>query len=81
VLGGPIRPPQAGAVGELITGGTFIAFYKITEDAQRAQPEIARNAARLRGLLVRRQNVTILYLPAPVMPPRTTRQKIEACAF
>ncbi|TMK40469.1 MAG: hypothetical protein E6G56_07345 [Actinobacteria bacterium] len=71
-----IAAPAPGApIGELITTGTFIAFYSNQADANRAKPSVARNAARLHGSITRHGNITVIYL----YPTDTNRKKVERC--
>lgn len=83
VVGGPVGRTARGdsaAVGELVTSGSFIAFYPSAAVAARAAPAITRNQTRLRigGSLVQRGNITILFVGTSL--PEPTRGRIISCA-
>jgi hypothetical protein len=81
VLGGPVDSASRGDSGvtaELIARNSFIAFYPSDRVADQQAPRLRTNAARLRGSVVRRGTVSILFVG--VDPPQGPRQTILHCA-
>jgi hypothetical protein len=81
VLGGPVDSASRGDSGvtaELIARNSFIAFYPSDQVADQQAPRLRTNAARLRGSVVRRGTVSILFVG--VDPPQGPRQTILHCA-
>jgi hypothetical protein len=76
VVGGPTSSPQeTGATGELITSGTFIAFYPSAQIAADAAPQVRHNARVHHGSITRHGAITVLYLPSA----EAVRKQIERC--
>jgi hypothetical protein len=81
VLGGPVDSASRGDSGvtaELIARNSFIAFYPSDQVANRQAARLRANAARLRGSVVRRGTVSILFVGVDV--PQGPRQTILHCA-
>lgn len=80
VTGGPVSTAlrgNSGAIAELITPGTFIAFYPSHTAAAQAQPSVLQNVRRLHGSITRRHDVTILFVGSPLSARQ--RQKLLGC--
>jgi hypothetical protein len=81
VKGGPVPPAghgQGGPEGELVVGDALIAFYADERFAQRAEPEVRRNAGGFGGKLERRGAVTVLWIHSPA---NALRARVLACLF
>jgi hypothetical protein len=87
VTGGPVFPPDkqntGSPNGELVAGapgagGAFVAFYGNAQQAQRLEPDVARNARRFGGQVERRGAVTIVWIRPPA---RSVRLAVQTCAF
>ena len=81
VKGGPVPPAghgPGGPEGELVVGDALIAFYADERFAQRAEPEVLRNAGGFGGKLERRGAVTVLWIHPPAAD---LRAKVLACMF
>lgn len=84
-IGGPVLPANpsgsSSADGELIVGsaisGAFVAFYTDPGKAQRLEPALMRNAARVGGQVERRAAVTVLWIRPPASE---VRKAVEGCA-
>jgi hypothetical protein len=81
VLGGPVDSRSRGDSGvttELIARNSFIAFYPSDEVADQHAAQLRTNAIRLRGSVVRRGTVSILFVGVDL--PQGLRQTILHCA-
>jgi hypothetical protein len=79
VKGGPVPSrghASGGPEGELIVGDALIGFYADPRSAQRAEPEVLRNAGGFGGKPERRGAVAVLWIRPP---PRDRRARVLAC--
>lgn len=73
VSGGPVPRSargDSGVIRELVVEGAFIAYYPSVAVATHAAERLARNARRLRGSLVRRGRVAVLFAGERISPPQ-----------
>ncbi|MGO8906439.1 MAG: hypothetical protein ACLQMH_12570 [Solirubrobacteraceae bacterium] len=81
VKGGPVPPAgraPGGPEGELVVSDGLIGFYADPRSAERAEPEVLRNAGRFGGKPERRGAVTVLWIRPP---PNDLRAKVLACVI
>jgi hypothetical protein len=79
VKGGPVPSrghTSAGPEGELVVGDALIGFYTDPRSAQRAEPEVLRNAGGFGAKAERRGAVTVLWIRPPA---RDLRARVLAC--
>jgi hypothetical protein len=79
VTGGAARPipgdDDAPDRGELITSGTFIAFYSSSTRAAKLAPAVRARARHYHGTVSRRGAITVLYLRTR----NGIQRRVEAC--
>jgi hypothetical protein len=70
--------PERELVAAISGTGAFIAFYATEARAKELEPEVRKNAARFKGVVVRDQNTSVIYTKKP---SDDVRKRVEGCLF